>query len=210
MAPTRWWICILLLISFISVGSAQNSSSLFCVAIATADPTALQDGLNWACGSGGADCAPIQEGQPCYEANNLVELASYAYNDYYHKAGSSGGTCSFNGTAATTTNDPSHGSCIFSGSTQSSTTTTTTNSSSTSTPPMSSIFSPPPPSSITGFSNSNITSSTDGTFSKSSKNAVSLYALVYTTYLLLLLHLLSCYIYKTHCVNRYISLQLIP
>lgn len=202
MLPTRCWICILLLIPFISVGSAQNSSSTvgtFCVAIATADPTALQDGLNWACGSGGADCSPIQEGQACYEANNLVELASYAYNDYYHKAGSSGGTCSFNGTAATTTTDPSHGSCIFSGSTQSST--TTTNSSSTGSTgfapnPMSSIFSPPPPSSINGFSNTSITSPTDGsgTFSKSTQNAVSLYALVYTTYLVLLLHLLSCYI----------------
>ncbi|KAF3322925.1 glucan endo-1,3-beta-glucosidase 4 isoform X2 [Carex littledalei] len=197
MPLTRWWICILLLISLISVGSAQNSSSTtFCVAIATADPTALQEGLNWACGSGGADCSPIQEGQVCYEANNLVELASYAYNDYYHKAGSSGGTCNFNGTATTVTTDPSHGSCIFSGSTQSNTTTTTTNSSSTgfAPNPMSSLFSPPPPSSLTGFSNTSITSPTDGTFSKSTQNAVSLYALVYTTYLVLLLHLLSCYI----------------
>lgn len=31
----------------------------------------------------GADCSFIQEGQACYEANNLVELASYAYNDHY-------------------------------------------------------------------------------------------------------------------------------
>jgi glucan endo-1,3-beta-glucosidase 4 len=89
--------------------SAQNSSStgMFCVAIATADPTTLQEGLNWACGMGGADCSSIQEGQPCYEANNLVEIASYAYNDYYHKTASTGGTCSFNGTATTTTTDPS-------------------------------------------------------------------------------------------------------
>ncbi|XP_078160032.1 glucan endo-1,3-beta-glucosidase 2-like [Carex rostrata] len=200
MLPTRCWICILLLISLISVGSAQNSSSTggtFCVAIATADTTALQDGLNWACGSGGADCSLIQQGQACYEANNLVELASYAYNDYYHKAGSSGGTCNFNGTATTTTTDPSHGSCIFAGSTQSSTTTTTNSTSTGSTSfapnPMSSIFSPPPPSTLTGFSNTSITSPTDGTYSKSTRNAVSLYALIYTTYLVLLLHLLSCY-----------------
>ncbi|KAJ4764670.1 hypothetical protein LUZ62_029940 [Rhynchospora pubera] len=191
MLPTRWWICILLIISLLSVGSAQNSSSMvgmFCVAIATADPTALQDGLNWACGSGGADCTPIQEGGACYEANNLVELASYAYNDYYHKNAATGGTCSFSGTAMTTNTDPSHGSCIFAGSTQSSTSNTNSSSGFT---PTNSLFSPPP-TSISGFGNTNITS-TDGTFSKSSRNAVSLGVIVYTTYLLLILHLLSSY-----------------
>ncbi|KAK3147116.1 hypothetical protein QOZ80_3BG0278290 [Eleusine coracana subsp. coracana] len=92
------------------------ATGTFCVALQNADPTALQAGLNWACGPGHADCSEIQPGGPCYQANNLPALASYAYNDYYQKQSSTGATCSFNGTATTTTNDPSSGSCVFSGS----------------------------------------------------------------------------------------------
>uniref|UniRef100_A0A0D9X1V5 X8 domain-containing protein n=1 Tax=Leersia perrieri TaxID=77586 RepID=A0A0D9X1V5_9ORYZ len=81
-----------------------------------ADATALQEGLNWACGQGHANCAAIQPGGPCYKANNLPALASYAYNDYYQRNSASGATCSFNGTAMTTPNDPSSGQCVFAGS----------------------------------------------------------------------------------------------
>ncbi|KAK3151736.1 hypothetical protein QOZ80_3AG0249850 [Eleusine coracana subsp. coracana] len=101
-------------------GGAGTRRSLatgtFCVALQNADPTALQAGLNWACGPGHADCSAIQPGGPCYQANNLPALASYAYNDYYQKQATTGATCSFNGTATTITNDPSSGSCVFSGS----------------------------------------------------------------------------------------------
>jgi len=92
------------------------ATGTFCVALQSADPAALQDGLNWACGPGHADCSAIQPGGPCYQQNNLPALASYAYNDYYQKMSSTGSTCSFNGTATTTTNDPSSGSCVFAGS----------------------------------------------------------------------------------------------
>jgi len=80
---------------------------MFCVAKPGADPTALQVGLNWACGPGQANCAPIQPGGPCYKQNNLEALASYAYNDYYQKNFATGGSCNFDGTAMTTTADPS-------------------------------------------------------------------------------------------------------
>nr|CAB3500682.1 unnamed protein product [Digitaria exilis] len=83
------------------------ATGTFCVALQNADPAALQAGLNWACGPGGADCSAIQPGGACYKQNNLAALASYAYNSYYQKASSTGATCSFNGTATTTTNDPS-------------------------------------------------------------------------------------------------------
>uniref|UniRef100_J3LP64 X8 domain-containing protein n=1 Tax=Oryza brachyantha TaxID=4533 RepID=J3LP64_ORYBR len=63
-----------------------------------------------------ADCSAIQPGGPCFKQNNLPALASYAYNDYYQKMASTGATCSFNGTATTTTADPSSGSCVFAGS----------------------------------------------------------------------------------------------
>ncbi|KAF0911998.1 hypothetical protein E2562_012807 [Oryza meyeriana var. granulata] len=100
-------------------GGARRSlatAGTFCVALQNADPTALQAGLNWACGPGQADCSAIQPGGACYKQNNLAALASYAYNDYYQKMASTGATCSFNGTATTTTTDPSSGSCVFSGS----------------------------------------------------------------------------------------------
>uniref|UniRef100_A0A0E0KE94 X8 domain-containing protein n=1 Tax=Oryza punctata TaxID=4537 RepID=A0A0E0KE94_ORYPU len=92
------------------------TAGTFCVALQNADATALQAGLNWACGPGQADCSAIQPGGACYKQNDLAALASYAYNDYYQKMSSTGATCSFNGTATTTTTDPSSGSCVFSGS----------------------------------------------------------------------------------------------
>lgn len=93
------------------------AAGLFCVAIPSADPTALQTGLNYACGPGHADCSAIQPGGKCYKANDLPALASYAYNDYYQRNAASGATCSFSGTAMTTPADPSSGQCIFAGST---------------------------------------------------------------------------------------------
>ncbi|KAL0425598.1 UNVERIFIED_CONTAM: Glucan endo-1,3-beta-glucosidase 4 [Sesamum radiatum] len=93
-----------------------NSSTAFCIARPDADESSLRDGLNWACGPGQANCAPIQKGQPCYSPNTVQNHASYAYNDYYQKMRSSGGTCDFSGTATLTTADPSYGSCRFIGS----------------------------------------------------------------------------------------------
>ncbi|XP_040378201.1 glucan endo-1,3-beta-glucosidase 4-like [Oryza brachyantha] len=95
---------------------ALATAGTFCVALQNADPAALQAGLSWACGPGQADCSAIQPGGPCFKQNNLPALASYAYNDYYQKMASTGATCSFNGTATTTTADPSSGSCVFAGS----------------------------------------------------------------------------------------------
>ncbi|XP_040995512.1 glucan endo-1,3-beta-glucosidase 4-like [Juglans microcarpa x Juglans regia] len=99
----------------------QNSSVVFCVAKPGADSDKLQSGLNWACGPGQANCTAIQPGKPCYYPDNLENHASYAYNDYYQKMRSVGGTCDFSGTAITSTNDPSNGSCQFAGSSNSST-----------------------------------------------------------------------------------------
>ncbi|XP_065000135.1 glucan endo-1,3-beta-glucosidase 4-like isoform X3 [Musa acuminata AAA Group] len=96
------------LMGFASLADTMNASGLvFCVANPSADANALRNGLDWACGPGGANCTAIQPGQPCYEPNNLTALASYAYNDYYQRTRASGGSCSFNNTAMTTTSDPS-------------------------------------------------------------------------------------------------------
>ncbi|KAL1535938.1 glucan endo-1,3-beta-glucosidase 4-like [Salvia divinorum] len=108
----------------LALGNAEitgaNSSSSFCIARPGADDKSLQDGLNWACGNGQANCAAIQKGQPCFNPDTLQNHASYAYNDYYQKMRGSGGTCDFGGTASITTVDPSYGSCRFTGSSNSS------------------------------------------------------------------------------------------
>ncbi|KAL4198539.1 hypothetical protein AMTRI_Chr03g140710 [Amborella trichopoda] len=100
--------------------SALGVSGLYCVATPGADALALKTGLDWACGPGLANCTALQEGQPCYNPNTLENHASYAYNDYYQRSSSSGGTCNFNGTATTTSIDPSYGTCVFTGSSKSS------------------------------------------------------------------------------------------
>lgn len=94
----------------------SGNATVFCVATQGANATALQNGLNYACWEGGANCSAIQPGQLCYNPDTLQNHASFAYNDYYQKMQSLGGTCDFDGTATTTSVDPSYGSCIFTGS----------------------------------------------------------------------------------------------
>ncbi|WVZ14041.1 hypothetical protein V8G54_011607 [Vigna mungo] len=92
-----------------SASNQSNGNSLgsFCVAKDDSDTDKLQAGLSWACGQGQANCVAIQPGRPCYFPNNVKSHASYAYNDYYQKMHNVGGTCDFDGTATTTTEDPS-------------------------------------------------------------------------------------------------------
>ncbi|CAL0328932.1 unnamed protein product [Lupinus luteus] len=86
---------------------------LWCVAKNNAEDAPLQDALNWACGPGKVDCGPIQEGGPCYDANNVQNTASYAFNDYFRKHGLANDDCNFNNNAAITTLNPSHDNCKF-------------------------------------------------------------------------------------------------
>ncbi|XP_042505198.1 glucan endo-1,3-beta-glucosidase 2-like isoform X2 [Macadamia integrifolia] len=96
---------------------ANDTTNLtFCTARDGADPKMLQAALDWACGPGKVDCSPLLQGQPCYEPDNVAAHASYAFDAYYHLKGMDSGTCNFNGVAAITTTNPSHGSCIFPGS----------------------------------------------------------------------------------------------
>ena len=87
-----------------------NSSELagvFCVANSSAGAGELKAGIDWACGVGQANCSAIQPGQPCYDVEDIAAVASFAYNDYYHRMQATGGTFSFGGTAFLTTADPS-------------------------------------------------------------------------------------------------------
>lgn len=92
---------------------APPSSGTWCVARPEASNGSLADGINWACGKGGADCMPVQQGQVCYQPNTFQNHASYAFNSYYQKSGDNLAACNFNGTAMTTNTDPSYGSCKF-------------------------------------------------------------------------------------------------
>ncbi|KAD4982847.1 hypothetical protein E3N88_19518 [Mikania micrantha] len=89
------------------------SLNLWCVAKNNAEDSALQSAIDWACGTGGVDCALIQQGGPCYDPADIRKTASYAFNSYCTKNGMTEDTCNFANTAALTSLDPSHSSCKF-------------------------------------------------------------------------------------------------
>ncbi|ONK81149.1 uncharacterized protein A4U43_C01F25810 [Asparagus officinalis] len=103
----------LLLILFDFSAAADDSGELWCVAKNNAEDSALQAALDWACGPGGADCGPIQQGGPCYSPEDLQSHASYAFNDYFVKHGFDLSACDFSGTAAPISLNPSHADCKF-------------------------------------------------------------------------------------------------
>ncbi|OVA20168.1 X8 [Macleaya cordata] len=85
----------------------------WCIADPQTPDDILLGALNYACGKGGADCSKIQEGQPCYYPNTLLDHASYAFNDYYQKSKKTDGSCYFYGAGMIDEHDPSHDSCTF-------------------------------------------------------------------------------------------------
>ncbi|XP_021808667.1 glucan endo-1,3-beta-glucosidase 2-like [Prunus avium] len=99
-----------------AVLSNDTTNQTFCITKDGADPKMLQAALDWACGPGKVDCSALLQGEPCYEPDNVIAHATYAFDTYYHKMGKTPAACDFNGVAAITTTDPSHGSCIFPGS----------------------------------------------------------------------------------------------
>ncbi|OIW18830.1 hypothetical protein TanjilG_25273 [Lupinus angustifolius] len=90
-----------------TVFANDTTNQTFCVAKNDADTKMLQAALDWACGPGKVDCSPLLQGQTCYEPDNVVQHATYAFNAYYQKTGKSLGTCDFKGVAIVTTTNPS-------------------------------------------------------------------------------------------------------
>ena len=79
----------------------------WCVAKPTAPSELLQDAMDYACGEGGADCEEIKPQGSCFYPNNIISHASFAFNSYWQRSKSSGGSCDFNGIAALIGSDPS-------------------------------------------------------------------------------------------------------
>ncbi|XP_060185736.1 glucan endo-1,3-beta-glucosidase 2 isoform X1 [Lycium barbarum] len=97
-----------------SMFANDTSNNTYCAAKEGVDSKMLQAALDWACGPGKVDCAPLLQGEPCYEPDNVAAHATFAFDAYYHMMGRAPGTCDFNGVATITTTNPSHGSCVFS------------------------------------------------------------------------------------------------
>ncbi|PON39392.1 Glycoside hydrolase [Parasponia andersonii] len=93
--------------------SPASTGQTWCVANENAGEEKLQAALDYACGEGGADCRPIQEGSTCYNPDSLVAHASYAFNSYYQKNARGTGTCDFGGSAYVVTQPPKFGQCEF-------------------------------------------------------------------------------------------------
>ncbi|XP_074280939.1 PLASMODESMATA CALLOSE-BINDING PROTEIN 5-like [Silene latifolia] len=93
--------------------AAVVHQQLWCVAKNNAEDSALQQALDWACGPGAANCGPIQQGGPCYDPNDIISMASYAFNDYCTKHGMTQETCNFSNTADLIDLDPSHDKCKY-------------------------------------------------------------------------------------------------
>jgi hypothetical protein len=78
----------------------------WCVAKSGLMDTALQDGIDYACGVGGADCSAIQPMGACYNPNTLQAHASYAFNSYFQR-NPSAASCDFGGAGMLVNVNPS-------------------------------------------------------------------------------------------------------
>ncbi|XP_052183591.1 glucan endo-1,3-beta-glucosidase 1-like isoform X2 [Diospyros lotus] len=84
----------------------DTTNQTYCVVVDGVDTKTLQTALDWACGPGRANCSEIQPGEDCYQPNNVINHASYAFDSYYQKEGRNAGSCDFKGAAMITTTDP--------------------------------------------------------------------------------------------------------
>ncbi|GAB2224809.1 hypothetical protein Droror1_Dr00005586 [Drosera rotundifolia] len=106
-------IYVLHLLGSGSVLANDTTNLTYCAVRDGADEKLVQAALDWACGAGMVDCSPLLQGQPCYEPDNVIAHATYAFDTYYQKMGRTPEACNFNGVAEITTTNLTHGTCVF-------------------------------------------------------------------------------------------------
>jgi hypothetical protein len=89
-----------------SAPSVTGQGQAWCVAKSGLMDAALQDGIDYACGAGGADCSAIQPMGTCYNPNTLQAHASYAFNSYFQR-NPSATSCDFGGAGMLVNVNPS-------------------------------------------------------------------------------------------------------
>ncbi|KAH0874067.1 hypothetical protein HID58_071429 [Brassica napus] len=104
---------MLVAIADAQAGGQVLQAELWCVAKNNAEDSSLQTAIDWACGQGGADCSPIQQGRACNDPTDIQKMASYVFNNYYLKNGLADDACNFNNNAALTSINPSQGTCRY-------------------------------------------------------------------------------------------------
>ncbi|XP_044461192.1 major pollen allergen Ole e 10-like [Mangifera indica] len=103
-------VSILLLNLLISTTSQEEK---FCVPKPDTNDQALQANIDYACGSAGVDCKPIQPGGDCFEPNDLKAHAAFAMHAYYNANGRNDHNCDFAQTGTFTNQNPSTDKCVF-------------------------------------------------------------------------------------------------
>ncbi|KAL8503117.1 hypothetical protein ACS0TY_022019 [Phlomoides rotata] len=93
--------------------TSSSNGTTWCIASSTVSEAELKNGIDWACGSGNVDCSAIQPSQPCFEPDNLVSHASYAFNNYYQQNGATDIACTFGGAGVRTDRNPSYDNCLY-------------------------------------------------------------------------------------------------
>ncbi|KAG9141407.1 hypothetical protein Leryth_001846 [Lithospermum erythrorhizon] len=88
------------------------AKAMWCVAKPSVPEPIIQEAMNYACGSG-ADCDQIKSSGPCFQPDTVLAHASYAFNSYWQRTKTAGGTCEFGGSAILVTVDPSYDGCHF-------------------------------------------------------------------------------------------------
>ncbi|KAL0724726.1 hypothetical protein Bca4012_039325 [Brassica carinata] len=104
---------MLIAVADAQAGGQVLQAELWCVAKNNAEDSSLQTAIDWACGQGGADCGPIQQGGTCNDPTDIQKMASYVFNNYYLKNGLADEACNFNNNAALTSINPSQGTCKY-------------------------------------------------------------------------------------------------
>ncbi|KAI4339409.1 hypothetical protein MLD38_024356 [Melastoma candidum] len=103
-------ILLLLLLAFFTTPSC----AVYCVCKDGMSNQAMQNDIDYACGSG-ADCGGILQSGSCYQPNTIKDHCNYAVNSYFQRKGQVPGSCDFSGTATTSSVPPTNqvAGCVY-------------------------------------------------------------------------------------------------